>query len=186
MRHRRKGRKLNRSRDQRKALFKNLVNALILHGRIETTEAKAKAVKGLVDRVIHKAQRGTLPVRRLLTGMLGNQAAVRKVMDEIAPGYKRVSGFTRVVRLHRRRGDAAQMVRIELVEADKQDQTAQEKKSAAGKKAAKAKVAKSPKSGRRTRSPAGAGTKKGSGPKKVRKGRKSKDSRQEEDEEKKK
>lgn len=122
MRHRKAGRKLNRSTDRRKALFKNLINALIIHGRIETTEAKAKAVKGLVDQVLARAKQGTVSARRRLTGFLGNQEAVRKAMDELAPGFRhRVSGFTRIVRLGRRSGDNASTVRMELVEMEKDE-----------------------------------------------------------------
>jgi large subunit ribosomal protein L17 len=118
MRHRKAGKKLGRSRDQRRALFKNLINALIIHGRIETTEAKAKAVKGLVDKVINKAKQGTLHSRRLLLGFLGSQEVVKKAVEDLAPQFKRVSGFTRIVKLGSRRGDNASMVRIELVKPD--------------------------------------------------------------------
>lgn len=119
MRHRKSGRKLGRSKDQRKALFKNLINALILQGRIETTEAKAKAVKGLVDKVVVRAKQGSVHARRLLIGFLGNQSAVSKVMDELAPKLaKRASGFVKIVRLKQRFGDNAQMVRMQLVESE--------------------------------------------------------------------
>ena len=118
MRHRKAGRKLGRSRDQRRALFKNLINALIIHGRIETTEAKAKAVKGLVDKVITKAKQQTLHSRRLLLGFLGSQEVVKKAVDDLAPRFTRVSGFTRIIKLGRRRGDNSPRVRMELVEPD--------------------------------------------------------------------
>jgi large subunit ribosomal protein L17 len=119
MRHRKAGKKLARSRDQRRALFKNLINALIIHGRIETTEAKAKALKGLVDKVINKAKQGTLHSRRLLLGFLGSKEVVKKAVEDLAPQFtKRVSGFTRIVKLGNRQGDNASLVRIELVEPD--------------------------------------------------------------------
>lgn len=118
MRHRKAGKKLGRSDDQRRALFKNLINALIMHGRIETSEAKAKAVKGLVDKVITKAKQGTLHSRRLLLGFLGSQEVVKKAVDDLAPRFTRVSGFTRIVKLGRRRGDNSPRVRMELVEPE--------------------------------------------------------------------
>ncbi|HKY74319.1 MAG TPA: 50S ribosomal protein L17 [Patescibacteria group bacterium] len=116
MRHHVAGRKLNRTSNQRKALFKNLVLSLLEHGEIETTEAKAKSIKGLVDTLIHKAQRGGVATARVLSSFFGTRAIVQKLMQEIAPAMKgRVSGFTRIIRLGNRVGDDAPKVKMELV-----------------------------------------------------------------------
>lgn len=117
MRHRVAGKKLSRSRSHRKALFKNLLSALILHGEIKTTESKAKAVRRLLDRLVTKGKSGTLHARRLVAAFLNNKKAVNKLVDEIAPRFKdRPGGFTRIIRLKRRRGDDAMMVKLELVD----------------------------------------------------------------------
>lgn len=117
MRHRVAGKKLSRHRAHRKALFKNLINSLIIHGEIKTTESKAKAVRGLVDKLITKGKTGTLHARRLIAAFLQNKKVVNKIVDEIAPLIKgRPGGYTRMVRLGRRRGDNAMMVKLELVE----------------------------------------------------------------------
>jgi large subunit ribosomal protein L17 len=117
MRHRVKGKKLGRDSGQRKALFKNLINALILREEIETTESKAKAVKGLVDKLITRGKTGTLHARRLIAAFLADKQAVNKLVDEIAPRFKtRPGGFTRIIRLGRRQGDNAMIVKLELVE----------------------------------------------------------------------
>ena len=120
MRHRKAGRKLSRNIKQRKALFKNLINALVLHGKIETTEAKAKAIRGLIDKLITKGKAQTLHSRRLIAAFLQNKKAVNKIVDELGPLFKkRPGGFTRIVRLGRRRGDEAMVVKLELVEKPK-------------------------------------------------------------------
>lgn len=117
MRHRVKGKRLGRDKDHRKALFKNLITSLILHEEVKTTEPKAKAVKGLVDRLISKAKAGTLHSRRLLASFLPSQEAVAKIMDTLGPRFKnRSSGFTRITRLGRRKGDQAAIVKMELTE----------------------------------------------------------------------
>ncbi len=119
MRHRVFGRKLGRDAKARKALFKNLINALIEHQEIRTTEAKAKAIKGLVDRFVSRAKRKDLHSRRLVFSYLQNKKMVNKLFEEIAPRFKnRPSGFTRIIRLGRRRGDAAMMVKMEFVEGE--------------------------------------------------------------------
>jgi len=117
MRHRVFGRKLNRDVKARKALFKNLINALIEHQEIKTTEAKAKAIKGLVDKFVSRARKKDLHSRRLVFSYLQNKIMVNKLFEEIAPRFKnRPSGFTRIIKLGRRRGDAAMMVKMEFVE----------------------------------------------------------------------
>lgn len=117
MRHQLKGKKLNRNTKQRKALFKNLINALIVHGQIKTTINKAKAVKKLADKLMIKAKQGTVHSRRQILAFLGDKKAASKLIEEITPGNaKRTSGFTRLIRLAKRRGDDAMMVRLELVD----------------------------------------------------------------------
>ncbi|HUS60386.1 MAG TPA: 50S ribosomal protein L17 [Nevskiaceae bacterium] len=121
MKHRVSGKKLSRGRAQRKALFKNLINSLVIHGQIKTTESKAKAIRGLVDKLITKGKTSTLHSRRLIAAFLQNKKAVSKIADELAPLFKkRPGGFTRIIRLGKRRGDDAMMVRLELVEKPKE------------------------------------------------------------------
>lgn len=117
-RHGIKGRQLNRSTHQRKALFKSLLNALIEKEELSTTQAKAKAIQGVFDKLVGKAKLGTVHVRRLLHAFLGDQKSVAKLVDEIAPRMDtRPSGFTRIVKLGLRRGDNAQLVKLSLVES---------------------------------------------------------------------
>jgi large subunit ribosomal protein L17 len=116
MRHRVVGKKLSRSRSHRKALFRNLISALILHGEIKTTESKAKAVQRLFDRLVTKGKGGTLHTRRVVAAFLNDRKAVNKLVDEIVPKFKtRQGGFTRVIRLGKRQGDDAMMAKLELV-----------------------------------------------------------------------
>lgn len=132
MRHRVKGRKLNRTTAQRKALFRHLISSLFLKEGIKTTLSKAKAVKGLIDRLITKAKKETLHNQRLIHAFLQNKKATKKLVEEIAPRFKkRASGFTRIVRLGRRRGDAAEMARLELVERKVEKNKKAKKKSVA-------------------------------------------------------
>lgn len=122
MRHRVKGRKLGRDTGHRKALFKNLINALILKEQIKTTESKARAVRGLVDKLVTRGKAGTLHARRLIAAFLSNKRAVNKLVDELAPQFKtRPGGFTRMIRLGRRQGDNAMVVRLELVGRPKEE-----------------------------------------------------------------
>lgn len=133
MRHRVAGKKLNRSSGHRRALFRNLVSALIYHGRIETTEAKAEAIRPHVEKLITLAKRGIaadnpaygVHARRLAAARINRWVQtpdgervdlVKKLFDEIAPRYKdRPGGYTRIVKLGPRKGDGAPMAVIELV-----------------------------------------------------------------------
>lgn len=129
MRHRIAGKKLSRHKDHRKALFKNLINSLIIHGEIKTTESKAKAVRRLVEKLITKGKSGTLHARRLIAAFLQNKKVVNKIVDELAPIFKeRPGGYTRMTRLGRRRGDDAMMVKLELVEKPGLAETRKEQK----------------------------------------------------------
>ena len=116
MRHRSATHHLGRNTEQRKSLFKNLLQALFEHGSIETTEAKAKAIKGIADKLIHRASEGTINARRILQRFFGTKQAVNVLVDQVAPAMKdRTSGYTRIVRLGKRRGDDSMMVKMELI-----------------------------------------------------------------------
>jgi len=121
MRHRVFGRKLGRSYNERKALFKSLISSLIIHGEIKTTEAKAKAIRGLVEKLISRAKQKTLAARRLLLAFLQNKEVVSKLIEEIAPRFEnRQGGFTRILRIGRRRGDQAMVVKLKLLESQEE------------------------------------------------------------------
>lgn len=97
--------------------LRNLVKALVYHGRVETTQPRAKSMRGLVDRLIHHAQKKSLSSRRQIAAMLGDKKMTNRLVDEIAPALgNRQSGFTRVLKIGRRRGDGAPMARIEFVQ----------------------------------------------------------------------
>ena len=117
MRHRRAGRKLSRSPAHRRALFRNLVTALLEHERIRTTEPKAKEVRRIADRMITLGKQGTLHARRRAAAFVQKRSVVRKLFEEVAPRFaNRPGGYTRVVNLGPRRGDAAVLSIIELTE----------------------------------------------------------------------
>ena len=117
MRHRRSGRKLGRDASHRKALYANLAGALIQHGRIRTTEAKAKAVKPIAEKMITLGRRGDLAARRQATAYLRSRDVVHKLFAEVAPRFAdRPGGYSRIVKLGPRQGDAAEMVYLELVD----------------------------------------------------------------------
>jgi large subunit ribosomal protein L17 len=117
VRHQRKRHKLSRSPAHRKALLRNLCKEVIDHERIETTEAKAKAVKPEVEKLITLAKRGDLHARRQALSALGqDKFVVYKLFDEVAPRYAdRPGGYTRILKLGPRRSDATEMVLLELV-----------------------------------------------------------------------
>jgi large subunit ribosomal protein L17 len=117
MRHRRAGKKLGRDSAHRKALYSNLAGALIEHGRIRTTEAKAKAVKPFAEQMITLGKRGDLHARRLALAELRSQDVVHQLFADVAPRFSdRPGGYTRIVKLGPRAGDAADMVYLELVD----------------------------------------------------------------------
>lgn len=117
MRHKVAGRKLGRSTGQRKALFRTLVTQFLDHGKIQTTEAKAKAIRGQAERMITLAKRGDLHARRLAAAHLNDPKVVQKLFDTIGPKYQdRPGGYTRILKLGQRQGDGAPMVLLELVE----------------------------------------------------------------------
>jgi large subunit ribosomal protein L17 len=117
MRHRRAGKKLGRDSAHRKALYSNLAGALIEHGRIKTTQAKAKAVKPFAEQMITLGKRGDLHARRLALAELRSQDVVHQLFADVAPRFAdRPGGYTRIVKLGPRLGDAAEMVYLELVD----------------------------------------------------------------------
>jgi large subunit ribosomal protein L17 len=117
MRHRRDRRKLSRSASHRKALFMNLSREVISHERIQTTEAKAKAVKPELEKLITLAKRGDMHARRKAMARLGqDKFVVHKLFEEIAPRYaERNGGYTRILKLGPRQSDSTEMVFLELV-----------------------------------------------------------------------
>jgi large subunit ribosomal protein L17 len=117
VRHHRSGKKLGRDSAHRKALYSNLAGALIEHGRIRTTEAKAKAVKPIAEQMITLGRRGDIHARRQATAYLRSQDVVHKLFSEVAPRFAdRPGGYSRIVKLGPRPGDAAEMVYLELVD----------------------------------------------------------------------
>jgi large subunit ribosomal protein L17 len=117
MRHRVRGRKLGRTTAHRKALFRNQLTALFTHDRIVTTLAKAKELRPLAERMVTLAGTGSLPARRKVMTMVSDKDVVRRLFDEIAPRFTdRPGGYTRVMRLGRRRGDGAELAIIEFVD----------------------------------------------------------------------
>jgi large subunit ribosomal protein L17 len=117
VRHRRAGKKLGRDSAHRKALYSNLAGALIEHGRIKTTEAKAKAVKPFAEQMITLGKRGDLHARRLALAELRSQDVVHQLFADVAPRFAdRPGGYTRIVKIGPRYGDAAEMVYLELVD----------------------------------------------------------------------
>ncbi len=117
MRHLKQGRKLGRTAAHRKALLRNLATALLEHGRIITTEAKAKELRRVADKLVTLGKRGNLHARRQASQVIRSNAVVRKLFDEVAPRCAaRNGGYTRVLRLGYRPGDAAAMAVIELVD----------------------------------------------------------------------
>lgn len=119
MRHLKAGRQLSRNSAHRWALMRNLITALLREEKIQTTDPKAKELRRWVDRVITLGKRGSLHARRQALGIVQDKAVVRKLFDTIALRFKdRPGGYTRIIKLGIRRGDAAQMSLIELVGAE--------------------------------------------------------------------
>lgn len=124
MRHKKAGKRLNRSKDHRRALRRTMVNQLFTHERIRTTKAKAQAVRGQAERLITLAKRGNsageekmVHARRLAAARMDNPELVQKLFDDIAPRYEeRAGGYTRILKLGPRYGDSAEMVILELIE----------------------------------------------------------------------
>jgi large subunit ribosomal protein L17 len=117
MRHRKAGRKLGRDASHRKALYANLTASLIEHGRIKTTVAKAKEVRPVAEEMITLGRRGDVPARRQALKFLRSQDVVHKLFSEVGPRFAdRPGGYSRIVKLGPRQGDAAEMAYLELVD----------------------------------------------------------------------
>jgi large subunit ribosomal protein L17 len=117
VRHQRAGKKLGRDSAHRRALYANLAGQLIEHGRIKTTEAKAKAVKPIAEQMITLGRRGDLHARRQALAFLRSQNVVHRLFDDVGPRFAdRPGGYSRIVKIGPRPGDAAQMVYLELVD----------------------------------------------------------------------
>ena len=117
MRHQRAGRKLGRDSAHRKALYANLTASLIEHGRIKTTVAKAKEVRPVAEEMITLGRRGDVPARRQALKFLRSQDVVHKLFSDVGPRFKdREGGYSRIVRIGPRLGDAAEMAYLELVD----------------------------------------------------------------------
>src|SRR6056297_2107762 len=117
MKHRKKLKRLSRPSDHRKALIKNLMRSLFEHGSIVTTLPKAKAVKPFVEKVITKGKIGTVHSRRYVYSYLGNRKLTNKVVDEISSKFKdRPGGYTRILKMGQRRGDASEMALLQIID----------------------------------------------------------------------
>jgi large subunit ribosomal protein L17 len=124
MRHNISGRHLGRNTGQRRGLFRSLVRELYLHGKIVTTDAKARAIRGDAEKLISTAKRGLadggnrVHAQRLVVAYLNDKTVAKKLFDELAPRYaQRPGGYTRITKIGKRHGDAAEMAVIELVAA---------------------------------------------------------------------
>jgi large subunit ribosomal protein L17 len=117
MRHHRSGKKLGRDSSHRKALYANLTSSLIEHGRIRTTETKAKAVRPIAEKMVTLGRDGSIHARRQVLAYLRTQEVVHKLFSEVAPRFRdRPGGYTRVVKLGPRQGDSAPMAYLEFVD----------------------------------------------------------------------
>ena len=117
MRHRVAGRKLSRPTGHRVLMYRNLVTDLLRYGKIVTTEAKAKEVQGMAERIITLGKGGTLHSRRQVLAFVTDKKVMAKVFDELAPRYaQRPGGYARIIKIGPRHGDGAHMAQLELVE----------------------------------------------------------------------
>ena len=132
MRHRRAGRKLNRTGAHRRALFRNLVTAVLEYERVQTTDPKAKEIRRLTDRMITLGKRGSLHARRRALAFVRKESVVRKLFEDVAPRFmNRPGGYTRVIKLGPRLGDAAPQSIVELTEREGEKERAQKAKGGA-------------------------------------------------------
>ena len=116
MRHRLSGRKLSRPTAHRMSMLRTAVTDLLRHESVKTTEAKAKEIRRLAEKTITRGKKGDLHNRRMAAAFLTDESVVRKLFDELGPRYEdRSGGYTRIIKLGMRKGDAAEMALIELV-----------------------------------------------------------------------
>ncbi len=119
MRHRKSGVKLNRTSSHRKAMFRNMVTSLFKYSKIKTTDAKAKELRKLADKMITLAKRGDLHARRQVLSVMREKAVVHTLFNEATDMYSgREGGYTRIIKLGPRKGDVASMVMIELIQEE--------------------------------------------------------------------
>jgi large subunit ribosomal protein L17 len=140
MRHQKAGRKLGRTASHRDAMFRNMVTSLFQHGRIQTTDAKAKELRRWADQMITLAKRGDLHARRQALAVIRDKAVVHKLFEEVAKRFgDRAGGYTHIVKVGRRRGDAAPISLVELISAQEKKEKKKKKPKAAKKAAEKQK-----------------------------------------------
>lgn len=119
MRHRKAGRRLGMALDRRKALLRSLATSMLLHESITTTEARAKELRRFVERLVTVSKRNTVHARRLAMQRIPNRLIVEKLFEVYGPRYQdRPGGYTRIIKLGPRKGDAAPMARIEFVQEE--------------------------------------------------------------------
>lgn len=136
MRHRKAGVKLGRTGSHRNAMFRNMVTSLLRHERIRTTDTKAKEVRRWADHVITLAKRGDLHARRQALAIVNDKAVVHKLFEKAQELFgNRAGGYTRLIKMGRRPGDAAPMTMVELIMPEKEDKKKKKKEKAAPKQA---------------------------------------------------
>jgi large subunit ribosomal protein L17 len=135
MRHQKTGRKLGRTSSHRLATIRNMVSSLVEHGRIKTTDAKAKELRIVADKIVTLGKKGDLHARRRAMRTLRGKTVAKKLFDEIAPRFSDVNGgYTRIIKFGRRPGDNAMMSFIEFSIGDKESKKTTAKKDRASKK----------------------------------------------------
>lgn len=145
MRHRKSGIKLNRTSSHRQAMFRNMVTSLFKYDRIRTTDAKAKELRRWADRIITLAKKGDLHSRRLALAIVREKDVVHKLFEKVQERFGSINGgYTRIVKLGRRPGDAASISLIELVSIDETGKKKKKKAKPAARKQAKAAAEKAP------------------------------------------
>lgn len=128
MRHKKAGRRLGRTTSHREAMFRNMVTSLLNHEKITTTDAKAKEIRSVAEKMITLGKRGDLHSMRLAAAYIREKSVVTKLFTTIAPRYKdRLGGYTRIIKLGIRQGDAAPVSLIELVEEEMKPKTTKQK-----------------------------------------------------------
>jgi len=129
MRHRKKGRKLSRKKAHREHLMRNLATSLILYEKINTTEAKAKELKGMVEKLINKGRKNDITTRRYLQKYLFDKNAVKKILEDLSLQFQeRKSGMIKIIKRGKRQGDSASMVIVELLVKHKKEEEDKAKK----------------------------------------------------------
>ena len=135
MRHRKTGRKLGRNSSHRKAMYRNMVTSLFKHGQLETTDAKAKELKPIAEKLITLAKKGDLHSRRLALSYMNEKSVTHKLFEDIKNGYmNRQGGYLRVLKNGFRRGDGAPVSIVQLLPAEKAKKKAAKKRKSTSKK----------------------------------------------------